>query len=64
MAQDVKSMKIRITRACIVKGEHAGEGQLFEAPKDIPLIDAKYLVGIQKAEVVDESKPVEKKSVK
>lgn len=64
MAKEEKSMKIRITRACIVNREHAGEGQFFEAPKDIPLADAKYLVGIEKAEVVDESKPVEKKSGK
>lgn len=63
MAEE-KSMKIRITRACIVKGEHAGEGQLFDAPKDIPLTDAKYLVGIGKAEVAEDSKPAEKKSSK
>jgi hypothetical protein len=54
MAQEVKNIKIRIVRACIVAGEHANEGQTFDAPKDIPVADAKYLIGIGKAEAVDE----------
>lgn len=64
MAKEEKSMKIRITRACIVNGVHAGEGQLFEAPKDITMADAKYLVGIEKAELFDESKTVAEKPKK
>jgi len=55
--KEEKIIKIRILRACIVAGEHANEGQLFEAPKDITIADAKYLIGINKAEVVGETKP-------
>lgn len=48
-----KITKIRIVRSCIVNGAHASEGQTFDVPKEVSEADAKYLLGIKKAEIYD-----------
>lgn len=63
MAEKEKISKIRIVRSCIVNGEHAEEGKTFDVPKEVPEADAKYLIGIKKAEDIS-NQPVEKPAKK
>lgn len=45
-------MKIKITQDCIVKGAVMKKDKVLETPKDLTQADARYLVGIDRAEEV------------
>lgn len=46
-------MKIKIIEPCIVKGESLRTGDYLESPSQITDADARYLIGIGRAEAVE-----------